>query len=82
METLAGRARVQAEFSDVSEMIIWARNMAGFTQLALAKASGISENTILRAEKGRLQPSAEKLFKILNTCGFCISLEPMETEGE
>ena len=87
MEEPAGRARIQVEFSSAAEMVYWARGMAQLTQRELAHLAGVSITTVVLCETGKRQPAAELLFKMLNACGYCVSVEPIdqdtnEEEGE
>lgn len=53
----------------ISELFRTAREAAGMSQEATARAAGVSLSTIQRTEGGKLQPTAETLFAIADALG-------------
>jgi transcriptional regulator with XRE-family HTH domain len=53
-----------------------ARQAAGLTQAELARRAGTSQAAISDIERGRVQPSAPRLNRLLNMCGRRLTAVP------
>ncbi len=62
--------------SMAGRMLRYARSRAGLTQRALAAATGIPQETIARIERGRVDPRAGTLDRLLEGCGYGLEVEP------
>ena len=57
---------------DISTGVYKARKRCGYTQAEMGKALGVNANTISSYERGKTQPSMEKLMKIAEISGFSL----------
>jgi len=64
------------------QIIREARLLAGFSQHDLAERAGVPRQSIVRWERGAVEPGFDTVRKLLRSCGFDVSLvrlEPDET---
>jgi transcriptional regulator with XRE-family HTH domain len=64
------------------EIIREARLLAGFSQRDLAERAGVPRQSIVRWERGAVEPGFDTVRRLLRSCGFDVSLvrfEPDET---
>lgn len=59
-----------------ARLLLTARQHAGLTQRQLAARARIPQASIARIERGRLQPRADTLQRLLEACGASLSTEP------
>lgn len=57
-------------------MVREARRRAGLTQRQLAAKSGVPQETIARIERGRSDPRATTLDRLLEACGYGLESRP------
>ena len=57
---------------DISTGVYKARKRCGYTQAEMGKALGVNANTISSYERGRTQPSMDKIMKISEISGLSI----------
>lgn len=57
-------------------LIVNSRAIAGVSQAELARRAGIPRSVMNVYEKGKREPSAEMLSRILNAAGFRLTAEP------
>jgi len=57
-------------------MVREARRRSGLTQRALAAKAGIPQETIARIERGRADPRAATLDRLLEACGYGLESMP------
>ena len=65
-----------------SEVIREARLLAGLSQTELADRAGVPRPSIVRWERGTVEPGFDMTRRVLRACGFDVSLvryEPDET---
>ena len=62
--------------SMAGRMLRDARNRAGLTQRALARETGIPQETIARIERGRADPRVATLDRLLAGCGYGLETAP------
>jgi transcriptional regulator with XRE-family HTH domain len=56
------------------DLLLRARRDTGLTQAQLARRSGVSQSVLSAYERGRRQPSAAALVRILEAAGFSLQL--------
>lgn len=54
------------------------RDQAGLSQAELARRAGITRSVMNVYEKGKREPSAEMLSRILNAAGYMLTVKPIE----
>ena len=59
-----------------SRIVRYARQKAGLTQRALARAAGVPQSTVARIETGQLAPRVDTLNRVLRAAGHALALEP------
>lgn len=57
-------------------MLRHARRKKGWSQRALAEASGVSQRTIARIEAGRVVPKVDTLNALLASCDYVLDAVP------
>ena len=57
---------------DISTGVYKARKRCGYTQAEMGKAIGVNANTISSYERGRTEPSMEKILRISKISGLSI----------
>lgn len=57
-------------------MVREARRRAGLTQRQLSEKAGISQETIARIERGRVDPRVQTLDRLLGACGYGLESMP------
>lgn len=57
---------------DISTGVYKARKRCGYTQAEMGKALGVNANTISSYERGKTQPSMEKIMRISEISGLSI----------
>ncbi len=57
---------------DISTGVYKARKRCGYTQAEMGKAIGVNANTISSYERGKTQPSMEKIMRISEVSGLSI----------
>lgn len=57
---------------DISTGVYKARKRCGYTQAEMGKALGVNANTISSYERGKTQPSMDKIMKISEISGLSI----------
>lgn len=62
------------ERADFLLQIVEARKAVNLTQIDLSKKTGISQSTIAKIENGKINPSLNNIFKILNAMGKTIKI--------
>jgi transcriptional regulator with XRE-family HTH domain len=62
--------------SMAGRMVLDARRRANLTQRGLAERAGIAQETIARIERGRIDPRANTLDRLLAACGFGLETMP------
>jgi len=63
---------------NAASLIATARQAAGLSQAALASRAHTSQQTVASYERGRKQPEAETLERLLQACGFELRLARVE----
>jgi transcriptional regulator with XRE-family HTH domain len=66
---------------DASELLREARRRAGLTQSELARRAGIPQSVLSAYERGRRQPAAAALGRILRSAGFDLALGPRRVDA-
>lgn len=66
--------------ADLAKRVAAARQRAGLTQAQLAEASGVTDETISRIERGRYEPAVSTLFRMADALE--ISLDHLAGEPE
>lgn len=56
------------------ELVREARRRAGLTQRELAEKAGTTQSSIARLESGRTSPSFEQVERLINLCGFSMTV--------
>lgn len=67
-------------YKEIRELVIAARNNAGFTQKQLAKKSGLTQANISNIEKGVNLPTIDSLKKIADATGKRLIVEFRDRE--
>lgn len=57
-----------------ARLLIEARQRAGLTQRALARAAGTSQSVVARIENGAASPSWQTLERLLGRAGYAVSV--------
>jgi len=73
-------AKLEVTFTTPGQMILTLRHIMGYSQKDFAKELGISSNTIYHWEAEKVNPGAQKLFEIIQACGYTIRLEKLTEE--
>jgi transcriptional regulator with XRE-family HTH domain len=60
-------------------LISSARTAAGISQAELARRAGIPRSVMNVYERGKREPSAEMLARLLNAAGYCLTVEPLSS---
>src|SRR2546430_2886593 len=60
-----------------SKLILEARQARGLSQAAFARRAGVSRSTLNAYERGKRQPGADTLARILRAAGFEIRAVPL-----
>ena|SRR6476469_7714677 len=60
-------------------LIFDARSASGMSQAELARRAGIPRSVMNVYERGKREPSAEMLARLLNAAGFRLAAEPLAT---
>ena len=58
-----------------------ARKISGLSQRELADRSGVAQPVIARIEAGKASPRADTLDRLLDSCGFDLTLVPRAGRG-
>ena len=61
---------VRVDETRAAQVIKEARARAGLTQAELAARAGITRESLVRYEKAQVQPSAERLCRLVRAAGF------------
>ncbi|MQA99887.1 MAG: helix-turn-helix domain-containing protein [Actinobacteria bacterium] len=59
-----------------ADMLRYARRRRGWSQRALAEASGVAQPAIARIESGRVVPRIDTLNGLLAICGYLLEPSP------
>jgi transcriptional regulator with XRE-family HTH domain len=62
------------------EIIREARLLAGFSQQDLAERAGVPRQSIVRWERGAVEPGFDTVRRLLRSCGFDVSLVSYERD--
>jgi transcriptional regulator with XRE-family HTH domain len=63
--------------SQTHDLISASRAAAGMSQAELARRAGIPRSVMNVYERGKREPSAEMLARLLNAAGFRLAVEPL-----
>ncbi len=69
---------------EAAKILHTARTRAGLSQRALAARAGVRQPLVSRIESARQQPSLPTLQRLVNACGFqlTVELEPLPDPGD
>lgn len=69
---------------DAAAVLRVARRQAGLSQRGLAARAGVRQPLVSRIESARQQPSLPTLQRLVNACGFqlTVELEPLPDPGD